>query len=588
MIEKFWPRLLEQAKRAPVAFDDAYGHVLKLHFEEIGQPGGDQKLLAQLNAANKGVGGQQKANSPPPQSVRLPRIVELESAQTGDVFSVRPMTFSPPLVEPDIQTISFPSDAQVKGVKSMVFHDDTLWLAVEVAEPLEIKTLNGPIEKEFQPVSVDHIRLWKLDASAQKLEPVTGSLATNDINSMMFCGNILWLALNDHGIAALNAKTGELRRYESSAGIIATNEFALADISRGIVAIGGSSDLSILEKGTDAWKSFLPGIPRQNFYLGGNSRRLAGQGDKLLLYNSQLLLCDLKSNTWTRIADPPSLDRIGRISSVGGDGRVNFWIASDSGLHGVDPDTGKIRSQWIPISPTVPVAQSPAQNGQVQPRKTNPQLGKEIRQKLDLRRQLLEAGKTDTNQPNFFVPDSRLSAGILSVTPDDDFLWVFTTEATRPLLYHPASQSWVGGYSIRRAGTPSALASGGGKLWLATQPGKDFAILEINTGKLKSTPRERWLPDVISPEELAARISDLSEHERAVFYFFSGNDDAVVKLFHTQTEDKQEAESLFLLHASFAEMGESNQADHFGQKLAKEFPASVFTKILSSDQTTNQ
>jgi len=105
-------------------------------------------------------------------------------------------------------------------------------------------------------------------------------------------------------------KTGELRRYGSSAGIVSTNQYALADISRGIVVIGGMSDLLFLENDTGTWKGFNPGLPHQNFLFAGDLRQIAGLKDKLLLYNSQLLLCDLKSNTWTRIADPPSLDRL--------------------------------------------------------------------------------------------------------------------------------------------------------------------------------------------------------------------------------------------------------------------------------------
>ena len=323
MIDKFWPRILEQAGKPPIAFDSYYRSSLKKYFEEIGQPGGDEKLLAQLDAANQKAEDHRKANNPPSQSVKLPRIAELEfeSAQTGDIFSVPPILFSPPLLEPDIQIISFPSGVQIKGVKSMVFHDGTLWLAVEVAEPLEIKTVNGQIENEFRPVSVDYIRLWKLGADTGQLEAVTGPLATNEINSMMFRGNTLWLGLNDDGIAALNVKTGELRRYESSAGIVSTNQFALADISRGIVAIGGWSDLLFLGNGMETWKGFNPSIPPQTFSFAGNLRQIAGLKDKLLLYNSQLLLCDLRSNTWTRIADPPTLDRIGRIYSVTSDGR---------------------------------------------------------------------------------------------------------------------------------------------------------------------------------------------------------------------------------------------------------------------------
>jgi hypothetical protein len=429
------------------------------------------------------------------------------------------MMFPPPLIETDVQTISFPSGTQVHGVKSMAFHDDTLWLIVEVAEPLEIKTLNGQIEKEFQPVMVNHDRLWKLGVNAQKLEPVTGSLATNDVSSMLFHGDTLWLTLSDDGIAALNVKTGELQRYVSSNAIFPTNQFTLAEASREIVAI----------------------------------------------------------------ANQRMRDRIGGIHSVASDRSGTYWVASDSGLHGIDLKARKIQSQWISLSPTILATNSPSYYGQVQPPKSDAQLVKEIRQELDLRRQLLEARKTDTNQPDLFVPNSRLTAGILSVTPDDDFLWVFTGETKHPLLYHSASQSWVGGFSINRMGGPSTLACGGGKLWLATQLWESVAILEIDTGMLKSTPREHWLPNNISQEELAARISGMSEHERAVYFFFSGNDADTVKLLQTRAEDNMGAESLFLLHWCYAEMGESNQASHFLQKLTQNFPNSVFTKVLASD-----
>ena len=525
---QFGSEFISRLLKAPDQYSGAYRDALQRYFTNIGQPGGEQQLIAQLKAAIASNNTHPtNSNSPSPsQQVRLPRIAELASASEGDIFTpvrdifpVRKMIFPPPLIEPDVQTISFPSGTQVHGVKSMAFHDDTLWLIVGVAEPLEIKTLNGQIEKEFQPVMVNHDRLWKLGVNAQKLEPVTGSLATNDVSSMLFHGDTLWLTLSDDGIAALNVKTGELRRYVSSNGLFPTNQFTLAEASREIMAI----------------------------------------------------------------ANQRMRDRIGSIHSVARDSSGTFWVASDSGLHGIDLNARKIRSQWISLSPTILATNSPSYYGQVQPPKSDAQLVKEIRQELELRRQLLEARKTDTNQPDLFVPSSRLTAGILSVTPDDDFLWVFTGETKHPLLYHPASQSWVGGFSINRMGGPSTLACGGGKLWLATQLWESVAILEIDTGMLKSTPRERWLPNNISKEELAARISGMSEHERAVYFFFSGNDADTVKLLQTQAEDNMGAESLFLLYSCYAEMGESNQASYFLQKLTQNFPNSVYTKALASD-----
>ena len=74
MIDKFWPRILEQAGKPPIAFDSYYRSSLKKYFEEIGQPGGDEKLLAQLDAANQKAEDHRKANNPPSQSVKLPGL----------------------------------------------------------------------------------------------------------------------------------------------------------------------------------------------------------------------------------------------------------------------------------------------------------------------------------------------------------------------------------------------------------------------------------------------------------------------------------------------------------------------------------
>ena len=584
---QFGSEFVSRLWKAPEQFNETYRDALKQYFKDFGQPGDEQKLFAGIEAANKDKHEESPKSSPPPRQVQLPRIAELETAQAGDIFSMSPMAFPPPLVEPEIQTISFPSDVQVKGIKFMVFQDEVLWLAVEVAEPLQIRTVNGQIENEFQPVKVDHVRLWKLDVTAHKIQPVTGPLATNDVNSMMFDGDKLWLALNDDGIATLNVKTGEVKRYRSSSGINSTNQIALTKISRGVVAVGGMSDLVLLENGLATWTAFTPTLPQQSFSFGGDLRKIAGLRNRLILYNSQLLLCDVISNTWMRLADPQSLDQIGRINSITGDGSKNFWISSDKGLHEVDPDTGEIQSQWITISPKIQVADGFAFPGHVPARKPDAELVRQIQQKLELRRQLLET-KTDTNSSNLGVPGSHLSAGVLSVAPDGDFLWVFTRESTHPLLYHPASRSWVGGLSIKLMGTPTALACGGGKLWMASQLGANVEIMEIDTSALKSIPREHWLSDKVTEQEFAARISGLPEPERALCYFFAGDDVDAIRLLQAPKAAEVDAQSLFLLGISSRESGEADMARQFENDLIAKFPESVFTKVLISRDLKNQ
>jgi hypothetical protein len=594
--EEFGSEFVSRLLKAPDQYNGTYLDTLKKYFSEIGQSGGEQILLAQVKADTSDKNGGQTNSPPLLQHFRLPRIAELESAQQGDIFSVPRMNFSPSLIEPEIQTISFPADIQVKSVKSMIFRDDALWLAVEIAEPLEIKTVNDKIGKDFQPVLVDHVRLWKLDARTQTLQPVGGRLATNIVNNMMFHGDTLWLALDDDGIAALNVKTGELRRYESSAGAelnvgnqsdtalgIPTIDgiFGFADTARGITAIGGMSDLLFLEDGSDMWKPFVPGLPHQNFSFGADLRRIAGLKDKLLLYNGQLLLCDLQSNTWTQIAGRAECNQIGRVNSITSDGNNYFWIAGDSGLHDVNPNTGQIRNQWVSISPTIQNVEYPGFLVEKQGHKSDSQLIKEIQQKLELRHQFLDAKKAASDRPDLFVPNSRLSASVLSVAADGDFLWVFTTDTTRPLLFYPANRSWVGGFSIRLKGSPSAMTCGGGNLWLATQSQQDFAVLKIDTSTLKSTLRERWVPDTISREQLSASIAGLPEEERAIYNFFAGEDADVIKLLQTKREDELDAQLLFLLVIASKESGQAESAEHFKSELNINFPQSVFTKALS-------
>lgn len=586
MIAKLWPRFIESAEKSPITFDGAYLDVLKRHFQEVGRPGEDKKLLAQLDAANIRQSSNRQTNIPPT-DIDLPRLAGLESVPTTDIFSVRTMAFLPPIVEPNMRTISFPTGLQVKGIKSMVFHGHTLWLAVEISEPFVIRTVNDRVEKDFQPVLVNRVRLWKLDADKLLLEPADGSLATNVVNGMLFCDDTLWLALDDAGIAALNVKTGELRRYASSAGVVSTNQFALAGTSRGIAAIGGLDEFLFMENGAESWKPFSPGLPHQDFMFGSDLRQIVGLKNKLLFYDSELLLCDLESHTWRRLGDQAATSLIGRVSSLISDGQEQFWAATVSGLHSINPDSGQIRSQWIPVLPTIPNSPAPGVPGSNQEMYQKPtfQLAKGIRQKLDLRNKLLEVRRTDASQQDLFVPSSRLPAPVCSMVADDGFLWVLTEDAIRPLLYHPASRSWVGGFSAGPRRMTPAMACGGGYLWVGTQfESLNFGILKIETGPLKSTPRQRWVRDSLSRGELSEHINSLPDDERAIYDFFAGDDIAAIKLLQARKGDMLDAQSLFLLAIAFRETGQANQAKQIETELAMRFPESVFMKCLRFSQ----
>jgi len=295
---------------------------------------------------------------------------------------------------------------------------------------------------------------------------------------------------------------------------------------------------------------------------------------------------ELNHQKFQLVSDSQSSDIISNLvlhRSAITDSQGNSWYVDGNGLHATNSKTGQTHDEWFPVSVTIQADLFRGFPGIPQRRKPDSQLAQEIRQRLALRRQLLEAHKADANRPNLFIPNSRLPGGVWGLAEDGDFLWVLVSHSGGYALmaYHPASRKWVGGFSFNGKGAPQALACGDGKLWVACDYGASYVLQAIETSSVKSIPPERWLSDEVSSEELSARIADLSEHERAVYYYFSGNDAAAVKLLQTQAEDELDAESLFLLQSSFAEMGESNQASHFEQKLTEAFPDSVFTKVVS-------
>lgn len=71
LLEKLWPRILELQRGDPAPFDRP--HELMMHFQQLGQPGGDKAWLAQLDEIARSV--KEKARAQP---VQLPRASTLD------------------------------------------------------------------------------------------------------------------------------------------------------------------------------------------------------------------------------------------------------------------------------------------------------------------------------------------------------------------------------------------------------------------------------------------------------------------------------------------------------------------------------
>ena len=214
-------------------------------------------------------------------------------------------------------------------------------------------------------------------------------------------------------------------------------------------------------------------------------------------------------------------------------------------------------------------------------RKTDGQLIQSIRQMMDLRHQSADLKRTGSNVPNRFVPGSRLSAGLVAIAPDGEFLWILLEQAL--WLYHPPSHSYVGGFSLQGRGELSSLACAGTNLWVGARQGAECFILKIDGSALKSIPRGHWVSDTISNPELASRLKAFSPQQRALYDFFTGDDKSAIRQLEQSREEEANAQCLYLMATAYAELGQTGPAAHYENELKARFPESPFAKALINE-----
>ena len=582
-VGKLAPVLCDMVRTGRVQQIDSQTRVrLRSHFQDIGKPAEYEKLMVDLSPPSPAASA--PANTP----VHLPRASEAASTVSGDIFKLPPLDVAIPLTDCDGQRIAFPAGVRPEGIRQMVYHRGTLWLAVDVSEPQQISATSDHLQSELQPVMASHVRLWKMDVQHRTLEPVAGPLSTNDINCLAVHGDTLWLALNDAGIAALNPESGELHRFQFSAGLKSTNQFAITETAKGVVAIGGMSDLNYLPDGTDTWRALTP--PPQTFSYGGEIRRIAGMADSLLLFNSRLLLCHPDAGTWATVSDKPAMDGLGHVISITGSHHDSFWMVTSSGLNSINASGEIVGSLWVPMSPTInntPPAGLPAELRSRFLRSAQAQ-SKAIREKLILRRHVLDAAHGGGHTPNPFVPHSRITGAIWGVTPDDaneEGLWVASGSSV--LLYHPDSREFAGGFSIYGFGGATALVSGDRRMWIAFHRGADVYVQGFDTAPIISRPRAQWVPSDVSEQELDRYLASLNADERRTYDFFAGDDLAVIQSVDANQDDL-DAQSLFIAAVATRETGRTNEAERFVAKLKDQFPDGPFTQVLDREQKLDE
>ena len=587
------PGMLEDRERLSGYFDQRMQQLLELHFKDLGQPGGEKAVITQFLKQS----GPKKTVA---ETVKLPRISELDPAENADLMAVPPWIAPVPVraLTPDARQLPLPPGAQ--GIRSMAFYGGKLWFALEMEEGTSgVGATAAQADHELRPLKGKFGRLWVANPATGSLERHTGALATNNIRDLLVVDDELWVALADAGVAAWNNKTGGLRRFGAAEGLAQTNQYTLAANTRGIFALGGMFDFMALNHAAANWEPVKVDPPRQfGMPATGDNRKLTGSGDYLLLYSLGLLLGNSKSNQWNRL-DPSittasPLQGLGNVFCVASDKQGGFWVGSESGLHGIDGNKGTTQSQflnwpirintehWNRLATDVRSRHQPSANF----------LG-QVNKIMDARRQVAVARKASAAAMNPFEPTSRLPGLPYALAVDGDFVWVITRNGdqlyeSRILLYSPTNRFWVGGVAFKGYGMKAA--TGDGKLWLARTTLNRLELLALDKQEFLTTPRAQWVPDRVSPAEASGLIAGLTPHQQAIARFFANDPAAAAPLLAAEAREDPSSETLFLLTMAHDENG-LNQPDEtarYAARLLKEYPESVYARYLVSKQKPAQ
>lgn len=591
VLEYLWPGILERFGRTERSFDSAYRRNLELHYQEVGQPGGEKALLAQLDQPRGLV-------APTNHIVQLPRIAVLDPAETGDLLEVPPLALPVPLRGGEPRKLLLNPPDGFKGLHSMAFCEGRLWLVLEADEPVNLDAPVTAAQRDLQKLRASFLRLWVIDPVAGTLDRVGGPLATNVLNSLLPIGHELWLGLADAGIAVWNLHDDTITRFGLAEGLTATSSYALARSTLGVFALNGTSGFSFLPAGDSMWKSIELDLPhRFGVPYAGALRQLAGADRHLLLYSNGVLLGDMYSNAWVvlerSLHNTPQDPGIGRPAEITSDARGNFWIASDSGLHCVEVRTGRVVSQYVCRNPTTHTQRlrswpNPARSAIERSARLQP----EIQRTLEAREKLATARKANPEMPNLFLPASRLPAAPYSLAPDGEFLWVAVAgAASNPpslLLHHPASRSWVGGFALPRGWFK--LAVGGERLWAITPAQNGIELLSFDKRHLLTTPQDEWVPDRLSEGEISELLNRLTPHQQAILRVLGAEPGAAVDLLLPEVTREPSSETLFLLALAYDAHGLKldQVAERYLDQLLAEYPDSVYSACLVSKRKREQ
>lgn len=506
------------------------------------------------------------------------------NAVPEDAFALRRWEWIPAFPAPRLLAATFPRDNPVLSVEKLAFGDGRLWLAVRPARDTNTAPGTG--------------RLWAFTPDANRLEPVKGVLAEGIVNGLHFDDRRLWLALNG-GVGAMNTTDFSVEGYSAPRGMLATNLVGIDRLGDVITALGAQGGLyGLPPNATDFIRGSVP-APAPNPRSPQPWRFFAASGDWLLAATgTNVLTRHAQAMQWLPLREELSLGSprfaASRVQAVTGDRDGHFWIGSDAGLHWLEPETGQVENRFF--TPGVTVAGGLGTT--VPPgfqltatayRQARDRVMNGVRDRMRDRARRARTFQEGRPVASPVTPTSRLPGAVTALLQDKSFLWIATTDGPnalrgRVLLYHLTSHRWVGWFPV---GLPvRSLAANDRFIWLgldASANPQATPLVAVDKLPLHAIPQARWTDDGLDAEELGKRLAALPVKERAVYAFFSGDAEKVVKVLAPDGAPRPDAdaESLFLLAFAHDAIGlnRPDKLEEYLTQLQQRHPDSLFTDL---------
>lgn len=556
--------------------------LLKTHYQQLGQPGGEAALVAAFKAAQ----------APRPDPVQLPRLPEIDPAECANLLEV------PPFIKPiPTEGSVFLKDvglSNVKEVRALTSQAATLWICAATEENLgQTNVSRGSAESELAGLKRTRGRLFAIDLLTRKLSREASPFRTNDVTSVLAVGPELWVTLGGGFVVRWNPKTEVLQWFGAENGFKVTSPSSLAKDGNTLLLMNQVMGYARLKPDGAAWELLPWNWPDRSYYMG---TRWAAGGDLLLVAGGQLVLGDGRSRPWTNVgvlaaATSPG-HSIGRVVSLAATGQTGFWVAEQNGIHFVPADAQpSVRSQWLPLSTTIGTARWGGPfNAAREDHVPSAQFVGAVSKRMADRRRITALVRENPRIVNPYRPTSRLNMVPAALAADGDYLWVGLhrrhpmKERDKLALFHVAGRAWVGAKTFPAwmdhlhvaDGRVYAMAVVDGRIRCAVADKNDFL----------SKSREQWFADEPSTEEIEQGLTSLTAHQQAVARFFMGEYDAVVRLLAGRPVELMSSEALFLLAMAHDELGLNQPAerDRYLTLLRDEYPESVYTRYVAAQQ----